>query len=115
MLPAIEFDDELRLTNGEIHDKRADKSLPPKMRAHQRNVMAKPLPEHALGVGRLRAHQTRKLLLAINHRAGFNHISRHLWTPTPDPSPQGGGEKRRRRIGKALTQGSAGLINPPRP
>src|SRR3981189_3468746 len=107
MLPAIEFDDELRLTTGEIHDKRADKSLRPKMRAHQRNVMAKPLPEHTLGIGRLRAHPTRNLLLAINHRAGFNHIVHRLWTPTPDPSPspQGGGEKRRRRIEKTLNSG----------
>ena len=78
---------------GEIHDKRTDKSLPPKMRAHQRNVMAKPLPKHALGIDRLRAHPTRKLLLAINHRAGFNHIGRHLWTPTPDPSPKGEGRR----------------------
>jgi hypothetical protein len=38
----------------------------------------------------------RKLSLAINHRARFNHIRHHLWTPTPAPSPQGGGEKRRR-------------------
>jgi hypothetical protein len=32
------------------------------------------------------------LSLAINHRVRFNHICHHLWTPTPDPSPQGGGE-----------------------
>jgi hypothetical protein len=45
----------------------------------------------------------------------FNHIARHLWTPTPDPSPQGGGEKRLRRIGKTRTQESADLITLPRP
>src|SRR5258707_8846193 len=60
--------------------------------------MAKPLPKHALGIGRLRAHLARKLLLTINHRREFNHIGHRLWTPTPDPSPQGGGEKRRRRV-----------------
>jgi hypothetical protein len=64
--------------------------------------MAKPLPERALGIGRLRPRPTRKLLLAINHRAGFNHIVHLLWTPTPDPSPQGGGEKRRHQIEKNL-------------
>jgi len=100
MLPAIEFDDELCLPTGKIHDKWADQSLPPKMRACQSDVMAKPLPEHALGIRRLCAHLTRKLSLAINHRSRFNHIRHHLWTPTPDPSPQGGGEKRRRRNGK---------------
>jgi hypothetical protein len=33
------------------------------------------------------------LLLAINHRAGFNHISRHLWTPTPTPPRKGEGRR----------------------
>jgi hypothetical protein len=28
-------------------------------------------------------------MLTITHRVRFNHISHHLWTPTPDPSPQG--------------------------
>ena len=115
MLATVEFDDELCFTTGEINNERADKSLPPKMRADQRNVMAKPLPEHALGIGRLRTHPTRKLSLAINHRIRFNHISHHLWTPTPDPSPQGGGEKGRRRIGKTLAQEWADLITLPRP
>ena len=62
------------------------------MRTGQCNVMAKPLPEHALGIGRLRAHLARKFMLTITHRVRFNHISHHLWTPTPDPSPQGEGE-----------------------
>ncbi len=57
--------------------------------------MAKPLPEHALGIGRLRAHPPRKLLLAINHGAGFNHIVHHLWTPPPPPTPPRNGEGRR--------------------
>jgi hypothetical protein len=67
------------------------------MRTGQCNVMAKPLPEHALGIGRLRAHLARKFMLTITHRVRFNHISHHLWTPTPDPSPQGDrkGEGRR--------------------
>jgi hypothetical protein len=33
------------------------------------------------------------LTLSIGHRLRFNHIHHRLWTPTPDPSPQGGGEK----------------------
>src|SRR6266436_1762746 len=114
MLPTVEFDHELCLAAGEINDEGANKRLPPKMRAGQRNVMTKPLPEHALGIGRLCAHPAGKLSLAIGHRVGFNHIRHHLWTPTPDPSPQGGGEKRRRRTREILTQGSADLINPPR-
>jgi hypothetical protein len=31
--------------------------------------------------------------LLVVHCGGFNHIGHHLWTPTPDPSPQGGGER----------------------
>jgi len=102
MMPAIEFDNEFCLTTGEIHDEWADESLPSKMRPDQCDIMAKPLPEYTLGIGRLGAHLARKLLLAINHRVRFNHISHRLWTPTPDPSPQGGGERRRCRIGETL-------------
>ena len=79
-------------------DERADNDLPAKMRARQCDVMAKPRPEHPLGIGRLRAHLPRKLSLAIGHRLRANHVRHRLWTPTPDPSPQGGGEQRRRRI-----------------
>src|SRR6185437_13083244 len=95
MLAAIEFDHDLRLTAGEVDDERTDQRLPAKMRPRQRDVMAKPLPEHALGIGRLRAHLPRELSLAIGHRVRANHVRHRLWTPTPDPSPQGGGEQRR--------------------
>jgi hypothetical protein len=47
----------------------------------------------------------RKLPLTIIHQKGVNHIRRRLWTPAPDPSPQGGGVKRRIRI-KALVSRS---------
>src|ERR1700692_1564416 len=53
------------------------------------------IDRYALGIRRLCAHLTRKLSLAIHHRVRFNHIRHHLWTPTPDPSPPGGREKRR--------------------
>jgi hypothetical protein len=99
MLPAIEFDNQLRFAAGEINNVWTNKCLPPEVRAGQDNVMTQPLPEHTLGVGRFCAHPVRKLPLAINHRAGFNHIRHHLWTPTPDPSPQGGVEQEHRRIG----------------
>jgi hypothetical protein len=33
------------------------------------------------------------LLLAINHRAGFNHTSHHLWTPPPTPPRKGEGRR----------------------
>jgi len=92
MLSAVELDDELRLAACEINNERTNKSLPSEMRTDQRDVVTKLLPKHALGIGRLGAHLTRKLSLAINHRVRFNHICHHLWTPTPDPSPQGGGE-----------------------
>jgi hypothetical protein len=93
VLPAVEFDDELRPSAGEIHDKGADKSLPSKMRAGQCNVMAKSLPEHTLGIGRLCAHLARKLSLPVNHGIGFNHISHRLWTPTPTPPRKGEGSR----------------------
>jgi len=73
------------------------------MRTGQCDVMAKPLPEHALGIRRLRPHSLRKLSLAIIHRVRSKHIRHRLWTPTPDPSPQGGGEQGRRQIYEALT------------
>jgi hypothetical protein len=66
--------------------------------------MPKPLPQHALGIRRLRAHLLRKLSLAIRHRVRSKHIRHHLWTPTPDPSPQGGGEKGGVEFTKLLTQ-----------
>jgi hypothetical protein len=94
MLSAIEFNDQLCFAAGEINNVGTDKRLPPEVRACQDNVMTKPLPEHALGIGRFGAHPVRKLSLAINHRAGFNHIRQHLWTPTPDPSPQEGEGRR---------------------
>ena len=97
MLAAIELDHQLRLAAGEIDDKGADRCLPAEMRARQRNVMAKSLPEHALGIRRLRAHLPRKLSLAIDHAVRANHVRHRLWTPTSDPSPQGGGEKQPRR------------------
>ena len=100
MLPAVELNDEFRLATDEIHNERADQSLSSKVRTNQRDVVTKPLPKHMLGIGRLGAHLTRKLPLAVNHRVQFNHIRHRLWTPTPDPSPQGGGEKRCRRIEK---------------
>jgi hypothetical protein len=94
MLSAIEFDDQLRLSAGEINDVWTDKRLPPEVRAGQDNIMTKPLPEHALGIGRFRAHPVRKLSLAISHRARSNHIRQHPWIPTPDPSPQEGEGRR---------------------
>jgi hypothetical protein len=100
VLPTIEFNDEPCLPTGEIHDEWADKSLPAKMRARQSDVVAKPLPEDVLGICRLPTHLARKFSLAIGHGSRFKHICHRLWTPTPDPSPQGGGEQRRRRIGK---------------
>jgi hypothetical protein len=98
MLSAIEFDDELRFAAGEINDVRTDKRLPPEVRTDQYNVITKPLPEHALGIGRFCAHPVRKLSVTINHRVRFNHIRHRLWTPTPDPSPQEG-------------EGSRGLVD----
>ena len=100
VLPTIEFDDDFRLAACKIHNKRTDDSLPPKMRTDQRDVVAKPLPKYALSIGRLCAHLPRKLSLSINHRVGFNHIKHRLWTPTPDPSPQGGGVKKLRELNK---------------
>jgi hypothetical protein len=94
MLTAVEFNNQLRFAAGEINDVWTDKRLPPEVRACQDNVMTKSLPEHALGIGRFRTHPVRKLSLMINHRAGFNHIRHHLWTPTPDPSPQEGEGRR---------------------
>ena len=91
MLSAIEFDDDLRLAAGEIDNERADEGLPPKMRTGQRNVMAKPLPEHALGIGGLRPHSLRKLSLAIVHRVRSKHSCHRLWTPTPAPPRKGEG------------------------
>jgi len=93
MLPAVEFDRELRLTARKIDNVATNERLAAEMRTGQRNVVTKPLPQHALGIGRLDAHSMRKFSLAIIHRAGFNHIHSRLWTPTPDPSPQGGGVK----------------------
>jgi hypothetical protein len=84
---------ELRLAAGEIHNEWANESLPPKMRADQCNVMAEPLPQHTLGIRRLRSHSLRKLSLAIDHRVRSKHIRHRLWTPTPDPSPQGEGRR----------------------
>jgi hypothetical protein len=92
MLSAVEFDNELRFSACEINNEWTDKSLPPEMRVDQCDVVAKPLPKHALGIRWLGAHLTRKLSLTINHHARFNHICHRLWTPTPAPSPQGGGE-----------------------
>jgi len=93
MLPTVEFDRELRLAARKINNVAANKGLAAEVRTGQRYVVTKPLPKHALGIRRLGAHAMRKLSLATVHRAGFNHIHCHLWTPTPDPSPQGGGEK----------------------
>src|SRR5665213_2277574 len=90
VLTAVEFDDDPRFATGEVHDERADQNLPTKMRSRQRDVMTKPLPEHALGIGRLRAHLPRKLSLAIWHRVRANHIRHRLWTPTPRPLPARG-------------------------
>jgi hypothetical protein len=59
----------------------------------QRNVTAEPLPERPLGIRWLGAHPARKPSLAIIHRAGPNHIHHRLWTPTPDPAPQGDGSR----------------------
>ena len=94
MLPTVEFDRELRLAARKINNVTADESLAAEMRTAQRNVVTKPLPQHALGIGWLGAHSARKLPLRVNHHVRFNHIRHHLWTPTPDPSPQGGGEQR---------------------
>ena len=93
VLPAIEFNHEFCFPTCKVNDEWAYRSLSTEMRACQRYVMAKPLPKHALGIRRLSAHEMRKLSLATVHRAGFNHIHCRLWTPTPDPSPQGGGVK----------------------
>ena len=93
VLTAIGFNDELCFPTCKINDERTYRSLSTEMRTDQHYVMAKPLPKHALGIRRLGAHPVRKLSLATVHRAGFNHIHCRLWTPTPDPSPQGGGVK----------------------
>ncbi len=53
--------------------------------------MTEPLPKHALSIGRLGAHAVRKLSLTMIHHERFNHIGRHLWTPTPDPPRKGEG------------------------
>ena len=58
---------------------------------------------YALGIRRLCAHLTRKLSLAIHHRVRFNHIRHHLWTPTPDPSPQRGGEQSAHRFAQVAS------------
>jgi len=115
MLSAIEFDDELRFAAGEINDVRTDKRLPPEVRTDQYNVITKPLPEHALGIGRFCAHPVRKLSVTINHRVRFNHIRHHLWTPTPDPSPQEGEESRGFAELENPNSESADLITLPRP
>jgi hypothetical protein len=96
MLPTL--NDQSRLSTGEIHDERTDRNLSSEMRTNQHNVTPKALPEHTLGIGRLGAHPMRKFSLANNHRAGFNHIRSRLWTPTPNPSPQGGGVNRRAEL-----------------
>jgi len=61
------------------------------MRTDQRDVMTKPLPKHALSIGRFGTHAMRKLPLAIIHHKRFNHIDRPLWTPTPTPPRKGEG------------------------
>ena len=93
MLPAVEFDDELGFAAHEIDNERTYRGLAPEMRAAQCDVMTEPMPKHALGFGGLCAHAARELSLTIVHRERFKHTGLHLWTPTPDPSPQGGGEK----------------------
>jgi hypothetical protein len=93
MLSAIEFDYELCFSASEINNERTNRDLSPEMRASHCNIITKPVPKHALGIGRLGAHSMRKFSLATIHRAGFNHIHSRLWTPTPDTSPQGGGVK----------------------
>jgi hypothetical protein len=112
MLSAIEFNDQLCFAAGEINNVGTDKRLPPEVRACQDNVMTKPLPEHALGIGRFGAHPVRKLSLAINHRAGFNHIRQHLWTPTPDPSPQEGEGRRIPLFAKKASAHAGALPSP---
>jgi hypothetical protein len=74
--------------------------LAPDDAAHRRARATLPLQGRVI---KLCAHLARKFSLAINHRIRLDHIRHHLWTPTPDPSPQGGGEQERRRIGKPST------------
>ena len=67
VLTAIEFNHELCPTACEINDEGTNSDLPPKMRTDQHDVVAKALPKHAFGLGRLGAHPTCKLSLAIAH------------------------------------------------
>jgi len=68
VLATVEFDHEFRSAAREIDDERTDGNLPAEVRTDQHDVVAEPLPKHALGRSRLGPHPARKLLLAIVHR-----------------------------------------------
>ena len=67
VLAAVELDHELCLAAGEIDDEGTDGGLAAEVRSHQLDVVAQPLPEHALGVGRSGAHAAREFALTIVH------------------------------------------------
>jgi len=92
VLTTVQFDNDFCAVTHEVHDEWADESLSAKMRAGQRNVVPEPLPQDALRIGWLSAHTARKLLLPILFNALLDHDRK---PPTPDPSPQGGGEQKR--------------------
>jgi hypothetical protein len=93
VLPAVEFDHQFPFAAREVDDKWPHCNLSPEMRSDQLDIMTESLPKHSLGFRRLCAHPTRKISLTIIHPIRFHYIGHHPWTPTPDPSPQGGGER----------------------
>jgi len=92
VLAAIQFADKFRATAGKIHNEGADQRLPPKMRTGERDVMAQSSPKNTFRIRWLCAHLAGELPLTIVHRSRFDHNVLWLGTPTPNPSPQGGGE-----------------------
>jgi len=56
MLAAIDFDNQFGFAADEVDDEWSNLSLAAEVRAGQLDVLAKTLPEDALGLGRLGAH-----------------------------------------------------------
>ncbi len=92
MLATINFDHQLRFAASEVDDEGTNLRLAAEVRARQLEVVAKMLPEDALGFGWLGAHVAGEGSSAVVHGIRFHHWQRDSGTPTPDPSPQGGGE-----------------------
>jgi hypothetical protein len=102
MLAAVDFNDQLRSVAGKICKVWSDRHLPPEMRSFDRQTTAKMPPQFSFGFRRLTAHASSEGALRRRHRAvrwrpGTSIVlvirDYHDATPTPNPSPQGGGEQ----------------------